>query len=131
MEHYWCYKVYIPSTHGERIAVTVDFHPQSPKLPHISAADAAMHAAKDLSAALTGPNTNAPFAALGDEQLQAIRQLASIFQKATQTGNTVPPLRVISNPPQSTTIEEVTPLLRVQTYKPTMPTPSLRVNRHN
>eukprot|EP00957_Ditylum_brightwellii_P164425 12518261-Ditylum_brightwellii.AAC.1 len=62
LEHYRCYKVYIPSTKGERIAVTVDFHPQSSKLPHISATKVATHAAKDLSAALMGPNTNAPFA---------------------------------------------------------------------
>eukprot|EP00957_Ditylum_brightwellii_P110058 8395199-Ditylum_brightwellii.AAC.1 len=114
----------------ERIAVTVNFHPQSSKLPHISAAEAAMHATKDLSAALTGPNTNAPFAALGDDQLQAIRKLASIFQKATHTGNKVPPPRVMGNPSQSTTIEQFTPLPRVQTSqpisKPNMPTPSPR-----
>eukprot|EP00957_Ditylum_brightwellii_P036073 2732889-Ditylum_brightwellii.AAC.1 len=77
----------------EHIAVTVDFHLQSSKLPHISAAEAATHAAKDLSTALTGLNINAPFAELGDDHLQAIRQLASIFQKATQTGDKVPPPR--------------------------------------
>eukprot|EP00957_Ditylum_brightwellii_P059348 4505567-Ditylum_brightwellii.AAC.1 len=113
----------------------VDFHPQSSKLPRISAAEAATHAAKDLSASLTGPNTNAPFAVLGDEQLQAIHKLAGIFQKATQTGDNVQPPRVMSKPVQSATIKEITPLLRVQTNqpisKPTMPTPSLRVIRHN
>eukprot|EP00957_Ditylum_brightwellii_P134744 10273035-Ditylum_brightwellii.AAC.1 len=57
------------------------FHPQSSKLPHISAVEVATHAAKDLSAALTGPDTNAPFAALGDDQLQAIHQLTSIFRQ--------------------------------------------------
>eukprot|EP00957_Ditylum_brightwellii_P076128 5787309-Ditylum_brightwellii.AAC.1 len=54
---------------------------------------------------------------------------------ATQTRDNVPPLRVMGKPVQSATIKEITPLLRVQTSppisKPTMPTPSLRVNRHN
>eukprot|EP00957_Ditylum_brightwellii_P166168 12650605-Ditylum_brightwellii.AAC.1 len=90
---YRCYKVYIPSTQGQRTAVTVDFHPQSSKLPHISAAEAATQETKDLSAVLTAPNNNAPFAALGDEQLQAIQKLSSIFQKATHPNESVPPLR--------------------------------------
>eukprot|EP00957_Ditylum_brightwellii_P116177 8861886-Ditylum_brightwellii.AAC.1 len=73
---------------------------------------AATHAAKDISAALTGPNTNALFAALGDDQLQAICKLASIFQKATQIGDNAPPPRVMGKPVQSDTIKEITPLLR-------------------
>eukprot|EP00957_Ditylum_brightwellii_P137884 10513008-Ditylum_brightwellii.AAC.1 len=108
---------------------------QYSKLTHISEAEAATHAAKDLSTALTGSNTNALFAALGDDQLQAIRKLASIFQTVTQTSDNVPPLRVMSKQVQSATRKEITPLPRVQTSppisKPTMPTLSLRVNRHN
>eukprot|EP00957_Ditylum_brightwellii_P069387 5267407-Ditylum_brightwellii.AAC.1 len=127
----WCQGlVYIPSTKGERIAVTVDFHLQSSKLPHIIAAEAATHAAKDLSAVLTGQNTNTPFAAMGDDQLQAIHQLASIFQTVTQASDNVPPPRVMGKPVQLATRKEITPLLRVQTSppisKPTMPTPSPR-----
>eukprot|EP00957_Ditylum_brightwellii_P181821 13851588-Ditylum_brightwellii.AAC.1 len=112
LEHYQCYKVYIPSTMGECIVVSVDFHLQSSKLPHISAAEVATHAVKDLSAALTGPNTHAPFAVLGDDQLQVICQLASIFQKARQTGKDVPSPRVMGKSVQSATIKENTLLLR-------------------
>eukprot|EP00957_Ditylum_brightwellii_P048670 3693174-Ditylum_brightwellii.AAC.1 len=69
LEHYQCYKVCIPSTKGECIAVMVDFHPQSSKLPHISAAEAATHAAKGLTAAIKSRHTNALFAAMGNGQL--------------------------------------------------------------
>ena len=111
--------------------MTVDYHPQSSKLPHISAAEAATHATKDLSAALRAPNTNAPFAALGDEQLQALRQLSSIFEKATHPNKSVPPPRVINNPPQSAQLEKGTPLPRVQPNQLIATSPSPRVRHHN
>eukprot|EP00957_Ditylum_brightwellii_P065146 4941351-Ditylum_brightwellii.AAC.1 len=80
-ERYRCCKVYIPSTKGECITVTVNFHPQSSKLLHISAAEVATHAAKDLMVAIRDRHTNAPFSAMGDSQLMAIKQLADIFQQ--------------------------------------------------
>eukprot|EP00957_Ditylum_brightwellii_P087845 6690081-Ditylum_brightwellii.AAC.1 len=89
-----CYKVYNPSTKGKCIAVTLNFHPQSSDLLHISAAEVPIHAAKVLTATLKGRHTNAPFAAMGDRQLQAIRQLADIFQQLTHGNNREQPPRV-------------------------------------
>eukprot|EP00957_Ditylum_brightwellii_P028020 2115643-Ditylum_brightwellii.AAC.1 len=58
-EHYRCYQAYIPSTRGERIAMTVDWHTTTTKIPHVSPADAAINAAKDLTAALAHPPNTA------------------------------------------------------------------------
>eukprot|EP00957_Ditylum_brightwellii_P211140 15365803-Ditylum_brightwellii.AAC.1 len=99
-EHYQCYKVYIPVTKGEHIAITVDFYPQSSKLQHISAAEAATHAERDLTAAINGRYINAPFAAIGDSQLYAIKQLANIFQKLTHGNSPGKPLRAEAAPKQ-------------------------------
>ena len=82
-EHYRCHKVYIPATRGERVASTVDFHTKNSRLPHISAEEAATQAAKDLTAALQQHKQGAPFAPVGDAQLNAIRELASIFEELT------------------------------------------------
>eukprot|EP00957_Ditylum_brightwellii_P050640 3839116-Ditylum_brightwellii.AAC.1 len=46
--HYWCYKVYIASTHSEHIADTIEFFLTTAKVPHLSLADAAARAALDL-----------------------------------------------------------------------------------
>eukprot|EP00957_Ditylum_brightwellii_P021215 1599088-Ditylum_brightwellii.AAC.1 len=135
LEHYQCYKVYISSTKGEHIAMTVDFHPQLSKLPHINAAEAATHASKDLTVVLTGRDTNAPFAALGDEQLQAIWQLADIFKKLTHNKDDVQLLRVEKPPNQAVSQTENIPLPRVPTSTPvvkaTSNTSSPRVQRNS
>eukprot|EP00957_Ditylum_brightwellii_P046474 3526741-Ditylum_brightwellii.AAC.1 len=75
-EHYQCHKVYIPSTRGERVASTVDFHTENTRLPHISAEEAVAQAAKDLISALQQHKQVALFAPVGDAQLNAIRELA-------------------------------------------------------
>eukprot|EP00957_Ditylum_brightwellii_P137056 10450393-Ditylum_brightwellii.AAC.1 len=46
--HYRCYKVYITSTHAERIADMVKFFPTTAKMPQILSADAAARAVLDL-----------------------------------------------------------------------------------
>jgi hypothetical protein len=45
-------------------------------MPSLSSADAVTHAAKELTAALLNP---APFATIGDQQMQALHQLTTIF----------------------------------------------------
>eukprot|EP00957_Ditylum_brightwellii_P030962 2345914-Ditylum_brightwellii.AAC.1 len=92
----------------------MDFHPQLSKLPHISAAEAATHAAKDLS---------------------VIRKLASIFQKLTHNKDYVQLPRVVRSPNQAGSQTENTPLSRVltgpQVAKTTNNTSSQRVQKNN
>eukprot|EP00957_Ditylum_brightwellii_P026075 1971596-Ditylum_brightwellii.AAC.1 len=61
----------------------VDWHTATTKIPHVSAAEAATHVAKDLTAALAHPPKTAPFAAIDNDQLNAIKQLAEIFDRIT------------------------------------------------
>ena len=97
-EHYRCYRVYATKTASERIASTVEFFPFHSVMPKTSSADAARDAASDLTHALLNPTPATPFAALGESQLHALRQLARIFAVAVDNP-TVPVPRVVNTPP--------------------------------
>lgn len=81
-EHYRCYRVYIPKTRATRIVDTIEFFPHNSKMPHLSSADAAMRAAKDLTKALRNPHPATPFINIGDAQMEALSKLAEIFNAA-------------------------------------------------
>ena len=81
-KHYRCYQIYIPKTQGTRICDTVEFFPTHCKMPKVSAHDAAIYAANDLITALTKPQPTNSFISIGDDQLVALRQLATIFQSS-------------------------------------------------
>jgi hypothetical protein len=80
-QHYRCFTVHITSTNSERIGDTVDFFPIETNIPLQSSADAAMQAAKDLVHALQNPQPATPFD-ICNEQIQALKQLADVFDKA-------------------------------------------------
>ena len=81
MEHYRCHRLYVPSSRAKRIANTVDFFPHNCAVPFASPLDDATRAADALASALKGHQANAPFAAPGDTQYQAIQQLSKIFSQ--------------------------------------------------
>ena len=115
-EHYQCHKVYITKTRAERIARMVEFFPHLLSIPTTFSVDAAMEAAKDLTAALRHPHPASLFAPISDPQLDALRQLAEIFSAHTTApkvsslpmtqppGATTPRVapQVISHPPAAT-----------------------------
>ena len=78
LEHYRCYKCYIPSTRRERDSDTVEFFPSDSDLPFLSSNDLAAYAALDLIDALKNPHPATPLF-VGDTQLRALTQLADIF----------------------------------------------------
>jgi hypothetical protein len=82
-EHYRCYRVYATKTRAERIAQTVDFFPHYGKMPQLSSAGTAIRAAIDLCWAIRNPAPASPLSLLGDDQMQAIQQLADIFATTT------------------------------------------------
>eukprot|EP00978_Attheya_sp_CCMP212_P038542 scaffold191999_cov45-Attheya_sp.AAC.1 len=49
LEHYRCHRVYITKTRAVRVSDTVDFFPQTIRMPQMSSADAATLAAQDLN----------------------------------------------------------------------------------
>jgi hypothetical protein len=82
MEHYRCYKCYIPATDSIRIADTVQFFPTTVPFPKLSSADNAFRAASELIDALKHPHPAQPFAPIGTSQTKALQQLADIFAQS-------------------------------------------------
>jgi hypothetical protein len=83
MVHYRCYHIYVTKTRSYRIADTVEFFPSKIPMPKLSSANATQHAAQDLISALQNPSPAAPFHPMGDAQLTALRQLATILDTST------------------------------------------------
>ena len=99
-EHYRCYQIYIPKTQGTRVCDTVEFFPTHCKMPNVSANDAAIYAASNLIKTLTKPQPPDSFLSIGDDQIVALRQLATIFQHSiTKKPTSEPGVRDIA-PPQ-------------------------------
>ena len=63
-------------------------------MPNVSAHDAAIYAANDLIMALTKPQPKNSFISIGDDQIEALQKLASIFQ----TSITKPPISALGVP---------------------------------
>jgi hypothetical protein len=79
IEHYRCYTVYITKTRSERIVETVECSPHKFILQFPSSHDLATQAAAYFKHALLHPQPAGPFCQVGDEQVIALKRLASIF----------------------------------------------------
>ena len=84
MEHYRCYKFYVPETNGIRTAVTAKFFPTHCKVPQITSTDTAIEAANDLINALSNPSPSLPNLNLENNHYNALKQLAASFNKTTK-----------------------------------------------
>jgi hypothetical protein len=123
-DHYRCHRVYITKTAAERIADTVEFFPKHCNMPQTTSVDAARDAATALTQALLHPTPATPFAQIGDAQMDALRQLATIF------ATSIPPIhaplpRVDAITPPTPTVPKNRPIV------PTIPTtqPGTRYNK--
>ena len=96
-EHYRCHRVYISKTASERIADTVEFFPSQCKMPQNSSTDAATAAATALTNALVNPSPSTPFANIGNEQMDALQQLAKIFASSTSNDAKSPRVPISKN----------------------------------
>ena len=119
MNHYRCYRVYIPTTSGERITDTIQFFPTRFRMPASSSMDKAIQAAEDLITVLNNPEPSSPFLAFGDEQKNALQTLANIFKvslpKPTINQNALQQEKQVTSLPR---VVDPTPLPRVQTPTP-------------
>ena len=77
LDHYQCYRVWIPSTHAERIADTIQFFPTLLRTPTLSHRDATLQAARELAHALRNLNNTNPLSQLSDDQLRALHHLST------------------------------------------------------
>ena len=116
--HYRCYQVYISSTNGIRIAETVEFFPTHYKMPTMTAPDKAISAATQLIVILQTPQPNSSFPIVGDKEMQALSQLAQIFQDAL-------PKMPLANTPLAPRVEKqpALPAQRVEEQPSPSPTP--------
>ena len=136
MEHYRCHRIYIPSTHSERVVETVDFQPTMCEKPIVSDVENAIIAATNLTKALQQPGT---INNLDLQTMEALQNLAALFHckirqkitgKATSTPRVVLPTSVNKIPPQRVHIippasDEASPPPRVNQEKaPTSEAPS-------
>ena len=80
---YRFYNIYIPETRAVIQPDTVEFLPHNCKMPFLSSTENATLAATELIHALRNPAPAAPYAHIGDVQLQALDELAENFQHTT------------------------------------------------
>lgn len=104
MQHYRCFRYYIASTNGERIAETVEFVPQVVKMPSTSSHDPAIKATNDLIYALKHPTSASPTLILGDPRLRVFEKLAGIFNSSIQQPS---PLESTSITPAQSRVENI------------------------
>jgi hypothetical protein len=82
--------VFVTATAPERVAKNVEFFPATSNMPRTSSADLAALATQNLVQALQNPAPAAPFALLGNQQQQALEQLAKIFADAVPNTDASP-----------------------------------------
>ena len=76
LEHYRCYRAYIPTTRSERIAETVEFQPHICETPMITDKENAIIAAHNLTKILQKPNV---LPKMETTTMEALQKLAAIF----------------------------------------------------
>jgi hypothetical protein len=78
-------KMYTFSTKAsERIMDTLELFPHNYQMPQLSSTDRLLMAAKDMTDALQNPHPDVPFASVGDDTIQALTDLATIFKLKLQ-----------------------------------------------
>ena len=113
--HYRCHQVFTAKTKAECITDTVQFFPQKTSVPYLTNTEIAIQAATDLATALRTPILPHLFPNVGHAQLDAIRQIAELFQQEVATSTKAPPHNKVTK-----TIPHPVPLPRVE-----------RPNNHN
>jgi hypothetical protein len=112
MHHYRCQSVYISTTAGEHIMDTLKFFPHNYQMPQLSSTDRLLKPVKDMTYAFQNPHPDAPFASVGDDTIDALVDLATIFKlklhQAPSLATPVSPAKVV---PHSSLIPSSTQIL--------------------
>ena len=106
MEHYRCFKVFTTKTNARRITDTIEFIPHKIRVPNTTATEQAKAAALDLINILNNPKPPSPFLTFGNDEYNALRKLAEIFNRnndmPTQGSPTNAPIARVEEPMQTT-----------------------------
>jgi hypothetical protein len=84
MHHYRCQNVYISTMASERIVDTLKLFPHKYQMPQLSSTDRLLMAGKDMMDAFQSSHPDVPFASVGDDTIQALTYLATIFKLKLQ-----------------------------------------------
>ena len=111
-KYYRCHTVFITSTRSERTGDTVEFLPHSSGLPVVTEEYTITHAAAQLADALRNPSPPSPFATYGNQQLNDLHKLSSLFsnipiqspQQSNSNNHANPRVPIINNIPPNTRV---------------------------
>jgi hypothetical protein len=81
MGHHRCYRVHINSSQAEHTGDAINFFPTTSTMPTTSSADLAIIVVRDLIHTLKNPAPALPLGHVGDQQLQALKFLAIMFDR--------------------------------------------------
>ena len=84
LEHYRCYRFFVPTTGGTRICATAQFPPIGSSTPSLSSTEQILVAANDLMDAIKQPSPLFSTYAKTDH-LSALKKIATIFKQAVST----------------------------------------------
>jgi hypothetical protein len=90
IEHYRCYKCYVPSSSGVRDALTVDWFPHNVPFPKVTTDDYLRQTATDMLTLLQDKTTPIPSLTYGSNVTNAYIQIAQILKRATAFPAPVP-----------------------------------------
>jgi hypothetical protein len=79
LQNYRCYHIFATKTKATRITNTVEFFPTNTKISCATPTDVAIQASHDIIKVLPQKKTSTPLAHIGNDQLEAIQQIADIF----------------------------------------------------
>ena len=84
LEHYRCFKCYVPTTGSVRITDTVKFFPHDEPFPQITTKDQFLQALHDILFFLKNKKQDLPFLAFGDPTKNAIETLTTLLHRNLQ-----------------------------------------------
>jgi hypothetical protein len=112
MHHYRCQNVYISTTASECIVDTLELFPHNYQMPQLSSTDRLLMSAKDMTDSFQSPHPDVPFAIFGDDTIQALADLATIFKlKLQQAPSLATPASPTKAVPRSSLIPSSTRIL--------------------
>ena len=81
MQHYRCFKCFVPETGGTRDTDTVEFFPQQVPFPNTTPEIYLQQAAADMLSILSEPKSNIPSLKYGDKYNNAFIDIAKMLKK--------------------------------------------------
>ena len=101
LEHYRCFKCYIPKTGGIQVSDTVKFFPHDTDFPSVTMHDQFLQALSDIFHLLQQPDHDLPFLKFGYDAKNVIAKLATILKTNLQPNlPSAPTSRQLHPPPR-------------------------------